>query len=375
MKDIKMVDLLGQYKKIEPEIDQKIKEIILSTAFIKGQEVDSFERELADYLNVKHVISCGNGTDALQIALMGLELNPGDEVITVDFTFAATVEVIKLLGLTPVIIGVEPTTMTMAIDQLESAITPKTKAIVPVHLFGQTADIESIMSVANKYNLYVIEDNAQALGADYIYKNGQTAKAGTIGSIGTTSFFPSKNLGAYGDGGAVFTNDDVLAKQMRSIANHGMSKRYFYERIGINSRLDTLQAGILSIKLKHLDDYKYKRQKVAEYYDKALSSISAIEIPTRAKYSSHVFHQYTIKVRGNLRDDLKTHLEQYKIPSMIYYPVPLHQQKAYEDSVFDSKTLKSTVALCNAVLSLPIHTEMDTEQLAYITQTIKNFFK
>jgi dTDP-4-amino-4,6-dideoxygalactose transaminase len=373
MDKIHMVDLKGQYLKLKPEIDTKIADVLASTQFVKGQEVLAFEKELADYLGVKHVISCGNGTDALQIALMGLDLQTGDEVITVDFTFAATVEVIALLGLTPILIDVNPDTMTMDVAQLEAAITPRTKAIVPVHLFGQCANMESVMNIAKKNNLYVIEDNAQAIGADFIFKSGKKQKAGTIGHIGTTSFFPSKNLGAYGDGGAVFTNDDQLAYVMRGIANHGMYKRYYYDRIGINSRLDTLQAGILRIKLKYLDEYAKTRQQVADYYDKAFQHCKQIVTPQRAAYSTHVFHQYTIQLKNVGRDELKTYLQKQDIPSMIYYPVPLHTQKAYQGFNFKSGQLSNTTLLCNNVLSLPIHTEITEEQLEYITEKVLTF--
>jgi dTDP-4-amino-4,6-dideoxygalactose transaminase len=368
-----MVDLQGQYAKIKPEIDKKMAEIMASAAFIKGQDVTLFENELADYLHVNHVISCANGTDALQMALMALDLKPGDEVITVDFTFAATVEVLGLLGLTPILIDVYPDTMTMNIEQLRNAITPNTKAIVPVHLFGQCADMKSIMEIANKHNLYVIEDNAQAIGADYTFKNGKKQKSGTIGHIATTSFFPSKNLGCYGDGGALYTNDDTLAQKLKSIANHGMSVRYYYDRIGVNSRLDTLQAGILRIKLPHLDEYAAARQKVAAYYDVAFKDCKKIITPKRAEYSTHVFHQYTLQLIDTDRDALQKHLAQFDIPSMIYYPVPLHTQKAYQEYKFNSEQLNVTKQLCNTVLSLPIHTEMNDEQLQFITEKILSF--
>ncbi len=369
-----MVDLQGQYAKIKPEIDQKMDEIMASAAFIKGQDVALFETELAEYLKVKHVISCANGTDALQMALMALELKPGDEVITVDFTFAATVEVLGLLGLTPILIDVYPDTMTMNIEQLRNAITPNTKAIVPVHLFGQCADMESIMGIAKEYNLYVIEDNAQAIGADYTFKNAKKQKSGTIGHLGTTSFFPSKNLGCYGDGGALYTNDDSLAQKLKSIANHGMSVRYYYDRIGVNSRLDTLQAGILRIKLPHLDEYAAARQKVAAYYDAAFKDCKKIITPKRSEYSTHVFHQYTLQLMDTDREALQKHLAQFDIPSMIYYPVPLHTQKAYQAYKFNSEQLNVTKQLCNKVLSLPIHTEMSEEQLRFITEKVLLFF-
>ena len=368
-----MVDLQGQYAKIKTEVDKKFAEIMQSAAFINGSDVKEFQKELASYLDVKHVITCANGTDALQIAMMALELKPGDEVITVDFTFAATVEVIALLGLTPVLVDVDPDTMTMNIDKLKNAITSKTKAIVPVHLFGQSADMEAIMHIANEHKLYVIEDNAQAIGADYIYKNGATKKAGTIGNIGTTSFFPSKNLGCYGDGGAIFTNDDDLAYKLKGISNHGMYTRYFYDRIGINSRLDTLQAGVLRIKLKKLDSYAKARIRVADYYDQSFKDCQQLITPKRAEYSTHVFHQYTLQLNGTDRDLFQKYLIENGIPNMIYYPVPLHSQKAYQNFVFDDHQLEVTKKLCKTVVSLPIHTEMNEEQLAFITTKVLEF--
>ena len=371
-----MVDLKGQYDKIQTQVDAKIKAVIASTAFIKGKEVLEFERELASYLGIKHVISCGNGTDALQIAMMGLELQPGDEVITADFTFAATVEVIGLLGLKAVLVDVNPNTFTLDIDRLKEAITPRTKAIVPVHLFGQSAPMEAIMSIAEENNLYVIEDNAQAIGADYTLANGLQQKTGTIGHIGTTSFFPSKNLGAYGDGGALFTDDDALAQKLRSITNHGMSQRYYYERLGVNSRLDSLQAAVLRIKLPLLDSYAEARQKVAAFYDEAFAECSALQIPEKAPFSTHVYHQYTLLVKAKgKRDKLHRYLLEKNIPNAIYYPVPLHQQKAYRHYQFDKNKLNHSILLSQSVLSLPIHTEMDEEQLHYITNAVLTFFK
>ncbi len=371
-----MVDLKGQYDKIQGQVDAKIKEVIASTAFIKGKEVLEFEHELASYLGVKHVISCGNGTDALQIAMMGLDLQPGDEVITADFTFAATVEVIGLLGLKAVLIDVNPKTFTLDIARIKEAITPRTKAIVPVHLFGQTADMEAIMSIAQEYNLYVIEDNAQAIGADFTFSNGLRQKSGTIGHIGTTSFFPSKNLGAYGDGGALFTNDDALAQKLRSITNHGMSRRYYYERLGVNSRLDSLQAAVLRVKLPLLDTYAAARRKVAAYYDAAFKACAAVRIPEKAAYSTHVYHQYTLVVEEEgKRDALHRYLLEKEIPNAIYYPVPLHRQKAYRHYRFDAAKLSHSIRLSQSVLSLPIHTEMDEAQLEYITNTVLTFFK
>ncbi len=370
-----MVDLKGQYQNIQSQIDTKLKEVVASTAFINGEEVKIFQQELESYLDVKHVIPCGNGTDALQIAMMGLDLKRGDEVITVDFTFAATVEVIGLLDLTPVLVDVYPDSFNMDVEALKKAITPKTKAIVPVHLFGQCANMETIMKIAKQHNLFVIEDTAQAIGTDYIFKDGTQKKAGTIGDIGTTSFFPSKNLGAYGDGGALYTNDDEIAKKCRSIANHGMSKRYFYDRLGVNSRLDSLQAAVLRIKLPHLDSYAKARQDAALYYDKAFANCEKIITPNRNTFSSHVYHQYTIKVDKSIRDELHQYLLENDIPNAIYYPVPLHQQKAYSHYTFDANSLGVTEDLCKTVLSLPMHTELEEEQLEFITNKILGFIK
>lgn len=368
-----MVDLQGQYKNIQTQIDAKLREVAASAAFINGAEVKSFQKELENYLGVKHVIPCGNGTDALQIALMGLGLQPNDEVITVDFTFAATVEVIALLGLTPVLVDVYPDTFNMNVEALQKAITPKTKAIIPVHLFGQCANMEAIMKIADQHNLLVIEDTAQAIGADYKY--GQSKKAGTIGNVGTTSFFPSKNLGAYGDGGALFTNDDDLAIKLRSIANHGMSKRYYYDRIGVNSRLDSLQAAVLRIKLPLLDSYAEARKNAADFYDKAFENCKEIVIPKRSDFSSHVFHQYTIRVDKKIRNELHQFLLDNEIPNAIYYPVPLHQQEAYKHFKFNTEDLAVSKDLCQTVISLPMHTELEKEQLKYITNKILNFIK
>ncbi len=370
-----MVDLNGQYLKIQSQIDKKLKDVVTSSAFINGEEVKLFQQELENYLAVKHVIPCGNGTDALQIAMMGLELKPGDEVITVDFTFAATVEVIGLLGLTPVLVDVDPNTFNIDIEALQNAITPKTKAIVPVHLFGQCANMQPIMEIAKRHNLFVIEDTAQAIAADYFSKDGNQKKAGTIGHVGTTSFFPSKNLGAYGDGGAIFTNDDQLASKLRSITNHGMSKRYHYDRLGVNSRLDSIQAAVLRIKLPFLDAYTKARQKAAAYYDDAFANNNHITIPARSHFSSHVFHQYTIIVDRNSRDKLHHYLLENNIPNAFYYPIPLHLQKAYKHYNFDANSLKVTADLCQTVLSLPMHTELVSKQLRYITEKIIDFFE
>ncbi len=370
-----MVDLKSQYEKIRNEIDNAIFSVINSTAFIKGPEVKLFEEELQAYLGVKHVISCANGTDALQISMMSLGLKPGDEVITTDFTFIATVEAVALLGLKPVIVDPDQGNYNISIKEIQRAITPKTRAIVPVHLFGQCADMEGIMEIARIHNLLVIEDAAQATGSDYFFSGGKVKKAGTIGNAGTTSFFPSKNLGCYGDGGAVYTNDDDLAKKLRSIANHGMKIRYHYNDIGVNSRLDTLQAAILRVKLKYLDRYNSARKAVADYYDKAFAGCSGITVPVREKYSSHIFHQYTIRIKNGMRDDLIKYLDEHKIPSMIYYPVPLHLQEAYRYLGYKESDFPVSGTLCREVLSLPVHTEMEQDQLEFITQKILSFFE
>ncbi|WP_456420520.1 DegT/DnrJ/EryC1/StrS family aminotransferase [Lutibacter sp.] len=373
MKKIQMVDLLGQYDKIQKEIDSKILEVVKSAAYINGPEVHSFQKELENYLNVKHVIPCANGTDALQIAMMGLGLKPGDEVITADFTFAATVEVIALLRLTPVLVDVEKDTFNINIESLKKAITPKTKAIVPVHLFGQCANMEAILEVAKEFNLFVIEDTAQAIGADYIFKDGSKKKAGTIGNVGTTSFFPSKNLGCYGDGGAIFTNDDELAHILRGMVNHGMYKRYYHDVVGVNSRLDSIQAAVLRIKLPLLNSYCNARRKAAAYYTKAFSTTKNITTPIISNFTTHVFHQYTIQVKNVDRNALHQHLLDNEIPNAIYYPVPLHSQKAYMDTRYKENDFKITNELINTVLSLPMHTELDDKQLDFITSTVLNF--
>lgn len=370
-----MVDLRTQYENIRSEIDSAIFSVINSTAFIKGPEVKLFEEELQSYLGVKHVISCANGTDALQIAMMSLGLKPGDEVITTNFTFIATVETVALLGLNPVIVDPEPGNFNISVEEIKKSITPKTKAIVPVHLFGQCADMEGIMKIAKENNLFVIEDAAQATGTDYILPGGEIRKAGTIGNAGTTSFFPSKNLACFGDGGAIYTNDEELAKKLRSIANHGMKIRYHYNDIGVNSRLDTLQAAILRVKLKHLDQFNSSRQVAADYYDKALAGCYEIAVPEREKYSSHIFHQYTIRIKNGRRDELKKYLDEKKIPSMVYYPGPLHMQEAYRYLGYKESDFPVTNLLCREVLSLPIHTEMDEEQLDHITRNILKFFE
>jgi len=365
-----MVDLKSQYEKIKPEIDKAVLDVIASSAFINGPEVKSFQAEFEKYLDVKHVIPCANGTDALQIAMMALGLKPGDEVITASFTYVATAEVIALLQLTPVLVEVNPGTFTIDPAAIEKAITPKTKAIVPVRLFGQCADMEAIMKIAKKHNVFVIEDNAQAIGCDYKYSDGTVKKAGTIGTVGTTSFFPSKNLGCYGDGGAMFTNDDALAAKLRMMANHGQSKLYYHDEIGCNSRLDSMQATILRVKLRHLDDYAAARNQAANYYDKAFANHPKIKTPARASWSNHVFHQYTLQVTGVDRDKLRGFLATKEIPAMIYYPVAVHQQKAYRSDRSPDSAFPVTIDLLTKVISLPMHTELSDEQLKYITDAV-----
>ena len=367
---IQMVDLKGQYQKIKTEVDAAMNEVISSTSFINGPAVKEFQSNFETYLNIKHVIPCANGTDALQIAMMALDLKQGDEVITANFTYVAPAEVIGLLGLSPVLVDVNQDTFNIDIDSIERNITSKTKAIVPVHLFGQCADMERIMAIAKKHNLYVIEDTAQAIGADYSFSDGRNFKAGTIGTIGCTSFFPSKNLGCFGDGGAIFTNNDELAKKIRMIAHHGQSVQYVHEVLGVNSRLDSIQAAILKIKLKHLDEYALSRNKVAEFYDKAFSNHSKIKIPSRSKNSTHVFHQYTLQIIGYDRSELREKLTEHGIPAMIYYPIPLHKQNAYKNERFKTNDFPITQKLCDTVLSLPMHTELDEETLNYITNTL-----
>ena len=370
MRSIQMVDLKQQYAKIKSEVDKAIHEVLDSAAFINGKAVTDFADALTAYLGVKHVIPCANGTDALQISLMALGLQPGDEVITPSFTYVATTEVIALLRLQPVFAEVDSSTFCIIPDAIEKAITEKTKAIVPVHLYGQSADMESIMDIAHKHNLYVIEDTAQAIGGDYIFNDGGKKKTGTIGTIGTTSFFPSKNLGGYGDGGAMFTNDDELALRLRMIANHGQRKRYYHEMVGCNSRLDSIQAAVLNVKLKSLDNYIKARISVADYYDNAFAGHPKISIPYRASYSTHVFHQYTLVLEGVNRNGLHDWLATQDIPSMIYYPVPAHRQKMFEAFGGTDFHLATTDWLTERVISLPIHTEMDTDQLAYITEKV-----
>lgn len=375
MEQIRMVDLHGQYLKIKTEVNKAIQHVIDSSAFIKGEDVGSFQDELSSYMNVPHVIACANGTDALQVAMMALGLKPGDEVITTPFTFISTIEVIKLLGLKPVLVDVLEDTFNLDPALLDAVLSPNTRAIVPVHLFGQCVDMDRIMDFARRVGIYVIEDNAQAIGADHNSGDGSIKKAGTIGDIGTSSFFPSKNLGAFGDGGVLFTRDESFAGKLRSLVNHGMSReRYYYDQVGINSRLDTMQAAILRIKLRHLDEYHNARQQAAAYYDQALSSIDGLSIPFRSTFSSHIFHQYTIRVSEKIRDELKTFLAEKKVPSMVYYPLPLHLQGAYQDLGYQKGDLPVAEQLSREVLSLPMHTELSTEQLAYICEQVKAFF-
>lgn len=385
MKKIQMVDLQGQYAKIKEDVNNSIEQVLSTSAYINGPLVHEFQKDLEKYLDVKHVIPCANGTDALQIAMMGLGLEQGDEVITADFTFAATVEVIALLKLTPVLVDVDAKTFNIDIDALKKAITPKTKAIVPVHLFGQVANMDAIMEIAKEHNLYVIEDNAQAIGANYTFKNGKKQKAGTIGNVGTTSFFPSKNLGCYGDGGAIFTNDDKLAHTIRGIVNHGMYTRYYHDVVGVNSRLDSIQAGVLKAKLPNLNEYCNARRNAARFYNNAFAENSNIITPTAKSNATnhcnqicdvcdcHVFHQYTLQITNGKRDALHKHLLDKGIPNAIYYPVALHAQKAYTDKRYNESDFPVTNQLIETVISLPMHTELENEQLEFITKTIINF--
>lgn len=377
-----MVDLKGQYDRIKDEVDRGIQEVIDTTTFINGPAVHNFQKDLEQYLNVKHVIPCANGTDALQIAMMGLGLKPGDEVITADFTFAATVEVIALLQLTPVLVDVDPVTFNIDVEAIKKAITPKTKAIVPVHLFGLAANMEEIMKIADEHNLYVIEDNAQGIGADYIYKDGTKKKTGTIGHVASTSFFPSKNLGCYGDGGAIFTNDDELAHTIRGIVNHGMYIRYHHDVVGVNSRLDSIQAVVLQAKLPHLDNYNKTRRAAAQKYTDAFKGNDRIITPSQCEScenkvyndcNCHVFHQYTLRLKGVDRDALVNHLTEKGIPCGVYYPIPLHLQKAYRDERYKEEDFEVTNQLVKEVISLPMHTELDDEQIAFITKTVLEF--
>ena len=370
MKKIQMVDLQTQYQHIKAEVDRGINEVIESAAFIKGPKVAQFQANLEEYTGAKHVITVGNGTDALQIALMALGLKPGDEVITPTFTFIATAEVVALLGLTPVVVDVNWETMNISIEGIRKAITPKTKAIVPVHLFGQCADMEQIMSIAREYDLYVVEDACQAIGAEYTFSTGVKRQAGTMGHIGCTSFFPSKNLGCYGDGGAIFTNDDELAQKMKAVANHGCFVRYHHDFVGVNSRLDSIQAAILDAKLPHLNEYIAARQRAAAYYDKTFANNAHILIPGREAASTHVYHQYTLRLINVNRDAVREQLAALDIPAMIYYPIPLHLQKAYQDPRYLPGDFPVAERLAACVLSLPMHTELDEEQLQYITRNV-----
>lgn len=370
---IPMVDLKGQYQRLKPEIDAEIQKILDTSAYINGPVVHEFAKNLEDYLGVKHVIPCGNGTDALQVSMMALGLKPGDEVITTSFTFIATAEVIALLGLTPVLVDVLEDTMNIHPDAIRNAITEKTKAIVPVHLFGQCANMEEIMDIAKEHDLFVIEDNAQAIGATYTFKNGEKKKAGSIGHVGCTSFFPSKNLGAYGDGGAIFTDDDELAAQLRVVVNHGMNVRYFHDYIGVNSRLDSMQAAVLKVKLPHLDDFAKARNFAACFYNKAFESCKNITTPVTSAFTDHVFHQYTMKLTDIDRDGLMKHLQSKGIACAIYYPVPLHMQKAYQDPRYKEGDFPVTEKLSKQVMSLPIHTEFTEEQLKYVTHSVLEF--
>jgi UDP-2-acetamido-2-deoxy-ribo-hexuluronate aminotransferase len=374
MKKIQMVDLKGQYESIKEIVNNSIQEVLDTNTYINGPQVHQFQKNLEEYLGAKHVIPCANGTDALQIAMMGLDLKPGDEVITADFTFAATVEVIALLQLTPVLVDVDPDTFNISIEAIKKAITPNTKAIVPVHLFGQAANMEAIMALAQEHNLYVIEDNAQAIGANYKFENGSKLKAGVIGHVASTSFFPSKNLGCYGDGGAIFTNDDELAHKLRGIVNHGMYVRYHHDVVGVNSRLDSIQAAVLNAKLPNLDKYNAARQQAAQKYSNALAGHANIITPvTAGETDSHVFHQYTLRILNADRDGLMQHLLDKGIPCAIYYPIPLHSQKAYTDARYNEADFPVTNQLVKEVISLPMHTELDDEQITFITNSILEF--
>ena len=372
MKKIQRVDLQSQYYKIKNDVDNAVLNVMDSAAFINGPEVKSFQNELESYLDVKHVIPCANGTDALQIALMALDLKEGDEIITADFTFAATVEVIHLLKLKSILVDVDYDTFTISTEQIKKAITPRTKAIIPVHIFGQCANMEEILKIAEENNLYVIEDNAQAIGSEYTFSNGEVKQAGTMSTVGTTSFFPSKNLGCYGDGGAIFTNNDELAHRLRGIVNHGMYERYYHDEVGVNSRLDSIQAAVLRKKLPHLDSYNEARRKAADFYDEAFAGNPNILTPKRAENSTHVFHQYTLRILNGKRNELQKFLTEKEIPAMIYYPVALRKQKAYFQESNDADFV-NTDKLLDQVISLPMHTELDEEQLKYITDAVLEF--
>ena len=376
MKKINMVDLNGQYRKIRWQVNREIKKVIKSSSFINGPSVKEFQSNLENYLGVRHVIPCANGTDALQVALMSLNLKKGDEVITTNFSFASTIEVILLLGLKPVLVDIDPKTFNLNTSLIKSKINDKTKAIIPVHLFGQTCDMEKIVEIANKYNLYVIEDNAQALGSKYKFSNSKKQFAGTIGDISTTSFFPSKNLGCYGDGGAIITNSDNLAYKLRGLVNHGMYERYYHDEVGVNSRLDSIQAAILNVKLKYLDKYNNRRQHSAKLYNEALNKVESIETPfVESDPDTHVYHQYTLKVKDGKRNDLAEHLLNNNIPFGIYYPLGFHEQKAYKQEFTNDKDFPVTNKVKNEVISLPMHTELSKSQIKYITNTISSFFE
>jgi UDP-2-acetamido-2-deoxy-ribo-hexuluronate aminotransferase len=373
MRPIKMVDLHGQYLNIKTDIDDAIQQVLNTTDFIQGSQVKQFENALSQFLDCGNVVACGNGTDALQIAFMALECNPGDEIILPVFTYVSTAEVIALLRLVPVFADVDSDTFNLDVKQVEKLITKRTKAIVPVHLYGQCANLEPLIALAAEHKLNIVEDAAQSLGAEYIFSNGLKKKAGTVGIIGTTSFFPSKNLGAFGDAGALLTNNESMADKIRVIANHGQKRKYYHDVVGVNSRMDTLQAAILQVKLRHLDEYCARRQAVADYYDRNLRHVPFVKTPVRSKYSTHVFHQYTLQVEGGKRDALKAELSAKKIPSMIYYPIPLHLQQAYKKEKFGPGSFPVSEDLSAKVLSLPIHTEMDEEQLSYICDAIQKF--
>jgi len=375
MSAIQMVDLLGQYEHIKTEIDTAIMDVVRSSKYINGPEVHAFKAELEEYIGVKHVIPCANGTDALQLAMMALGLKPGDEVITANFTYVATAEVIALLQLTPVLVDVHPDTFNIDPEAVRKAITPKTKAIVPVHLFGQCADMEAINAIAKEHDLFVIEDNAQAIGSKYTFSDGSTKGAGAMGDFGSTSFFPSKNLGCYGDGGAFFTNDDRLFERGKMMANHGQSRQYVHDEIGVNSRLDSIQAAILRIKLRQLDGYCDARRSAADYYDSRLADIPEIDSPYRASNSTHVFHQYTMKLNGVNRDELRAHMMDKGVPAMIYYPIPLHMQKAYRDDRYREGDFPVTEDLCKRVISFPMHTELTKEQQDTVIDTALEFIR
>jgi dTDP-4-amino-4,6-dideoxygalactose transaminase len=376
MKPIQMVDLQAQYHRYKNDIDAAIQEVLETSTYINGPAVKLFQEKMEAYLNVKHVIPCANGTDALQIALMALGLKPGDEVIVPAFTYVATAEVAALLGLKVVMTDVDPDTFNITDKHIEAAITPKTKAIVPVHLFGQSCDMEPIIALAKKYNLFIIEDNAQAIGADYTFSDGSVVKTGAMGNVGCTSFYPSKNLGAYGDGGAMYCNEEQMGADLRMIANHGQKRRYYHDTVGVNSRLDSVQAALLEVKLRHLDEFSKARQEAAAYYDKALSGIAGLKVPVRQHNSTHVFHQYTLQVPADKRNELQEYLKNKGIPSMIYYPLPLYEQDAFKDCSSRATTeLPVTEMLCKSVISLPMHSEMEEEQLTYICESIRSFFK